>query len=193
MRGLSSQTKWLNAMSCLEHLFGSVSIRNLCLRAPVNPWPSPMQIRLKWAPRGPVWSVRAAHWMELLLDVIHTVCLHLKRASLLCFQQNMFPFSSYFLHSAQVVFHILMINISLLKHALPGSLTFHLLISFHAQMWSQGQMTILQMPESKNSQELQLSRCVAWILSICICIKGEPHAGQCSRPTGQATTEHSCR
>lgn len=54
---------------------------------------------------------------------------------------------------------------------------------------SQGQMTILQpcqkvKMKSSHCQDLQLNQCVVWILSICLCIKGEIHAGQWSRPGG---------
>ena len=82
------------------------------------------------------------------------------------------------------------------ERAGPCSLTFHLSTPFSSTnvIFKKGNgYQANAKKENDHSQELQPSRCVVWILGICVCIKGEIHAGQWSRLEGKATTEHSCR
>lgn len=69
------------------------------------------------------------------------------------------------------------------EHSLSSSVKFHLLTSFHAQIWLQGGWLSLNCQKLKRnkSQELQPRYCMAYILSTSICIIGEPQE-KCSRP-----------
>lgn len=121
-------------------------VLELCLRAPVNPWPSTMQIRLKW-----VWSQSHKDLFDLcwLLTEwscywkLSTVCVYIL-ILLLCTVLNRIRFpvacvsfialcSGWILHSRT----LLIANNQYLsvECAQACSLTFHLLTSFHAPMW----------------------------------------------------------
>lgn len=100
----------------LEHLCSSISIRDVCLRAPVNPWPSPMQIRLKW-----VWSQHHEDLFDLcglcssLNEVVVGCCPQIVLSLCPVLNRTCFLFSAHFLY-----YFISIINISLLNMLGPA-------------------------------------------------------------------------
>lgn len=187
-------------MSSFEHLCSLISIREVCLRAPLNPWPSPAQIRLKW-----VWSW--LHWdlfdlRGLLAEsscccwMPSTYCVYILIMPLFTvFNRNSFLLAAGSpLLSAQAVFHTperclsQIINICWLNVSHPAGSHFTYELVFMHKCDSQGQMPVSKNRRAAIVKKLLLSQCVPDPNPEHLCL----HQGwnNSCRAEFQATTEH---
>lgn len=141
---LFTDQRW-NVMSCLSDCAAQL-VSELCLRVPVNPWPSTMQIRLEW-----VWSQSredlfdlcwlltewSCYWMlstDCIYILIPLLCAVLNRIRFPSACVSFIALCSRWNRPSRTLFIVNNQHLSV-KCSQPCSLTFHLLTSFHAPTW----------------------------------------------------------